>query len=87
MDETREPLLMLSVAIAVAVYKAIRYIQAGEAQAMVDCAALKAKNRELLGELKRMASELKRLREIYQDDDPDVPAVIRTSWDDLDPPF
>jgi len=87
MDETREPLLMLSIAFAVAVYKALRYVQAGEAVTFDRCKDLEAKNGRLIEEVRRLRAEVDDLHEAWTDDPADREPSPAAGWDPGEPPW
>ncbi len=87
MDEVREPLLMLSVAVAVAVYKALLFVQGSEAQNRADCVATRKRNVELHIVVKQQAGRIKELEEIYLTDQADKEHEASSIWDNDDHPW
>ncbi len=87
MDEAREPLLMLAVAVSIAVYKAILYVQEGEARARADCIATRKKNEELLVVTKQQARRIRELEDCLTAPEPEKPPPPRSLWDNDDHPW
>ncbi len=87
MDEAREPLLMLAVAVAVAVYKALLYVQGNEAQVRADYAKLKAENKTLTDKIVGLEWEIDRLRGGRKPTQPERPTSPKARWSDDNPPW
>lgn len=87
MDEAREPLLMIAVAVAVAVYKALLHVQANEARVRAESVAVKSENERLRAVAKRQAERIGELEEIITGKGYELKEAVKSIWDNDDHPW